>query len=127
MYLLAEQMGTSVQMIEKHYGHINPVKNADRILMGMHDWEVPEAAEDGDGEPTAGLLAQAHVVAGKNARVNKSAAKAKPAKAEAAKPGREIAGPAAKAGAGRPRVAGHGRMHKAKATRGPQGRREPVD
>ena len=43
VYILAEQMGTSVQMIEQHYGHINPVKNADRILMGMHVWESPEA------------------------------------------------------------------------------------
>jgi integrase len=31
---LAEQMGTSVRILEEHYGHINPVKNADRILMG---------------------------------------------------------------------------------------------
>jgi integrase len=30
VYLLAEQMGTSVQIIQDHYGHINPVKNADR-------------------------------------------------------------------------------------------------
>jgi integrase len=42
VYILAEQMGTSVQMIEQHYGHINPVKNADRILMGMRVWETPE-------------------------------------------------------------------------------------
>ncbi len=124
VYLLAEQMGTSVQMIEKHYGHINPVKNADRILMGMHDWEVPEGDED---EPSAEALAQAPAAAGRTARVNKGAATAKPAKAAAAKPGREIAGPAAKAGAGRTRVAAHGRVNKAKATRGPQGRREPVD
>ncbi len=96
VYLLAEQMGTSVQMIEKHYGHINPVKNADRILMGMHDWEVPEAAEGGDDEPTHALQ-QARPTAGNYARVNKGPARAKPAKAEAAKQGREIADPAAKA------------------------------
>jgi hypothetical protein len=32
-------MGTSVQMIETHYGHVNPVKNADRILQGLPGWE----------------------------------------------------------------------------------------
>lgn len=50
VYLLAEQMGTSVQMIEDHYGHVNPVKNADRILQGMHLWEVAEATPEGDAE-----------------------------------------------------------------------------
>lgn len=51
VYWLAKQMGTSVQMIEKHYGHINPVKNAERILQGLPGWEpitaVPEAAVTG--------------------------------------------------------------------------------
>jgi integrase len=42
VYLLAEQMGTSVQIIQDHYGHINPVKNADLILQGMHNWEAPD-------------------------------------------------------------------------------------
>jgi hypothetical protein len=28
-YFLAKQMGTSVKMIEDHYGHVTPVKNAD--------------------------------------------------------------------------------------------------
>jgi integrase len=39
VYFLAKQMGTSVQMIEKHYGHVNPVKNAERILQGLPGWE----------------------------------------------------------------------------------------
>lgn len=39
VYFLAKQMGTSVQMIEDHYGHINPVKSAERILQGMPGWE----------------------------------------------------------------------------------------
>ncbi len=39
VYFLAKQMGTSVQMIEKHYGHVTPVKNADRILQGLPGWE----------------------------------------------------------------------------------------
>ena len=47
VYFLAKQMGTSVQMIEEHYGHITPVKNADRILQGLPGWE-PIA--DGSGE-----------------------------------------------------------------------------
>lgn len=50
VYFLAKQMGTSVQMIEQHYGHINPVKNPERILQGMPGWEpagvdTPKAAE----------------------------------------------------------------------------------
>jgi integrase len=55
VYLLAEQMGTSVQMIEDHYGHINPVKNADRILLGSHTWEIDEDAKADEDEAAAGL------------------------------------------------------------------------
>lgn len=44
VYFLAKQMGTSVKMIEDHYGHVNPVKNADRILQGLPGWEaIPDA------------------------------------------------------------------------------------
>lgn len=39
VYILAEQMGTSVKMIEQHYGHVNTIKHADRVLMGMSGWE----------------------------------------------------------------------------------------
>jgi len=35
VYFLAKQMGTSVKTVEDHYGHITPVKNADRILLGL--------------------------------------------------------------------------------------------
>jgi integrase len=42
VYFLSKQMGTSVKMIEDHYGHINPVKNAARILQGLPGWEVVE-------------------------------------------------------------------------------------
>jgi integrase len=45
VYLLAEQMGTSVQMIEDHYGHVNTVKHADRVLTGMGGWEPVEKSE----------------------------------------------------------------------------------
>ena len=34
VYFLAEQMGTSVHMIESHYGHVNTIKHADRVLQG---------------------------------------------------------------------------------------------
>jgi integrase len=47
--LLAEQMGTSVQMIQEHYGHVDTIKHADLVLQGMSDWEPAETtapAED---------------------------------------------------------------------------------
>jgi integrase len=47
VYFLAEQMGTSVKMIEDHYGHVNTVKHADRVLMGMGGWE-PVALDDSE-------------------------------------------------------------------------------
>ncbi|MDH4745889.1 site-specific integrase [Sphingomonas sp. CBMAI 2297] len=40
VYFLAEQMGTSVQMIEEHYGHVNTIKHADRVLDGMAGWDA---------------------------------------------------------------------------------------
>lgn len=40
VYFLSKQMGTSVKMIEDQYGHINPVKNAARILQGLPGWEA---------------------------------------------------------------------------------------
>src|SRR5204863_8022069 len=43
VYFLAKQMGTSVKMIEDHYGHITPVKNADRILLGLPGWHSNQA------------------------------------------------------------------------------------
>jgi hypothetical protein len=36
-------MGTSVKMIEDHYGHITPVKNAERILLDLPGWESATA------------------------------------------------------------------------------------
>jgi integrase len=51
---LAKQMGTSVKMIENHYGHITPVKNAERILQGVPGWEP--LAED-SGTDTGGVNA----------------------------------------------------------------------
>lgn len=50
VYSLAQQMGTSVKMIEDHYGHITPVKNAAIILQGLPGWEpiaaVPQVAAE---------------------------------------------------------------------------------
>jgi hypothetical protein len=54
VYFLAKQMGTSVQMIEDYYGHITPVKNAERILQGIPGWE-PIA--EGSGEPPGSVNA----------------------------------------------------------------------
>jgi integrase len=45
VYFLSKQMGTSVKMIEDHYGHVSPVKNAERILQGLPGWE-PISAMD---------------------------------------------------------------------------------
>jgi len=41
VYFLAKQMGTSVKMIEEHYGHITPSKSAERILDGIPGWASP--------------------------------------------------------------------------------------
>ncbi len=46
VYFLAEQMGTSVKMIEDHYGHVNTVKHADRVLTGMSGWEPTETGPE---------------------------------------------------------------------------------
>ncbi|MBI4082618.1 MAG: site-specific integrase [Candidatus Lambdaproteobacteria bacterium] len=54
VYFLAKQMGTSVKMIEEFYGHITPVKNAERILQGIPGWE-PIAG--GGDEPTGSVNA----------------------------------------------------------------------
>lgn len=55
---LAKQMGTSVKMIEDHYGHVSPDKNAERILQGLTGWgaasdaAVATFAEVDDATPT---------------------------------------------------------------------------
>lgn len=50
VYFLAQQMGTSVKMIEDHYGHVNAVKHADRVLHGMGSWE-PVMQPNESGKP----------------------------------------------------------------------------
>ncbi|MEJ1960013.1 MAG: site-specific integrase [Gammaproteobacteria bacterium] len=46
VYFLAKQMGTSVRMIEDHYGHITPSKNAELILQGVPGWTPIAPASD---------------------------------------------------------------------------------
>ena len=57
VYILSEQMGTSVKMIEQHYGHVNTIKHADRVLMGMAGWELTR--EPGDDSEAAARAAKA--------------------------------------------------------------------
>jgi len=57
VYFLAEQMGTSVNMIENHYGHVNTIKHADRVLQGMAGWELPQAD---DAKAKASKAAETH-------------------------------------------------------------------
>ncbi len=57
VYFLAEQMGTSVHMIETHYGHVNTIKHAARVLQGMTGWEVPHTD---DAQARASKAAESH-------------------------------------------------------------------
>jgi integrase len=50
VYILSERMGTSVKMIENHYGHVNTIKHADRVLMGIGGWEARHADMDAEGD-----------------------------------------------------------------------------
>ena len=61
VYLLTEQMGPSVKMIEKHYGHVNTIKHADRVLMGMSGWEPmvsDPAMKDGQAKAAVAVKAR---------------------------------------------------------------------
>jgi len=46
-YFLAKQMGTSVKMIEDHYGHVAPTKHAELLLQGVPEWEIVAEATGG--------------------------------------------------------------------------------
>ena len=50
VYILAQQMGTSVKMIEQHYGHVNTIKHADRVLMGIGGWDAMHTEMDAEIE-----------------------------------------------------------------------------
>ena len=45
---MAQQMGTSVKMIEQHYGHVNTIKHADRVLMGIGGWDAMHVEMDAE-------------------------------------------------------------------------------
>ena len=68
VYFLAEQMGTSVSMIEDHYGHVSPVKNADRILHGMSGWQAIPADPAEPEAPSKGRKASGRRAAAPQAR-----------------------------------------------------------
>jgi integrase len=59
VYFLVEQMGTSAHMIESHYGHVNTIKHADRVLRGLAGWELPQP-EPGDTKAKASKAAETH-------------------------------------------------------------------
>ena len=59
VYFLAEQMGTSVQMIEKHYGHVNTIRHADRVLIGMDGWNPVATSPDDTPTKASAKAAQA--------------------------------------------------------------------
>jgi integrase len=52
VYFLAEQMGTSVKMIEEHYGHVNTVKHADLVLQGMGGWDSGATVDEAQADTT---------------------------------------------------------------------------
>ncbi|MEI9994926.1 MAG: site-specific integrase [Rhizomicrobium sp.] len=79
VYFLAEQMGTSVKMIEEHYGHVNTIKHADRVLQGIGSWDPVDPAQDADGNAEAD--AGKKTKPAKKARSRKSSRKDADAKA----------------------------------------------
>jgi hypothetical protein len=44
-------------MIETHYGHVNTIKHADRVLQGMAGWEL---AQPDDAKAKASKAAETH-------------------------------------------------------------------
>lgn len=55
VYFLAEQMGTSIHMIEEHYGRVNTIAHADRVLQGMAGWELPHPEVSKEAQQTTGV------------------------------------------------------------------------
>jgi len=74
-YFVAKQMGTSVKMIEDHYGHVAPAKNAELILRGVPEWDIVAADP---GETAARVNADAAGEKPKPTRKAQPVAKAKP-------------------------------------------------
>jgi integrase len=59
VYLLAEQMGTSVKMIQDHYGHVNTIKHADRVLQGIGGWDPIVTTDEQESDDTKAAHAAA--------------------------------------------------------------------
>jgi hypothetical protein len=71
VYFLSKKMGTSVKMIEDHYGHVSPVKNAERtLLQGLPGWEPISAM---DKLPKATEQTMCRRSGGERSRVDKPA------------------------------------------------------
>lgn len=77
VYILAEQMGTSVKMIENHYGHVNTIKHADRVLMGMTGWEPIEVADTTEAAAKISKAAATRDKAARSAQQRRPRAKGK--------------------------------------------------
>ncbi len=67
VYILAQQMGTSVKMIEQHYGHVNTIKHADRVLMGIGGWDAMHAEMDAESAAQEGSAKAAQAIKAKQA------------------------------------------------------------
>ena len=75
VYILAEQMGPSVKMIEDHYGHVNTIKHADRVLMGMTGFElIRESGDDSLAAAKAAKAAATRDRAGRSGPISRSRA-----------------------------------------------------
>lgn len=81
-YFLAKQMGTSVKMIEDHYGHVAPAKNAELILQGVPEWD---AVAEGSGGKASGVNADAAGTKAKPRAKKKSEGKDLPAAGKASR------------------------------------------
>jgi integrase len=82
VYFLAEQMGTSVKMIEEHYGHVNTIKHADRVLQGIGNWNPVAPAQDAEAADAEKPKAKK---AARNKRARVKAGSVKEADAKAAR------------------------------------------
>lgn len=67
VYILAQQMGTSVKMIEQHYGHVNTIKHADRVLMGIGGWDAMHAEMNAEIDASEAKAKAVHSVKAKQA------------------------------------------------------------
>jgi integrase len=75
VYFLAEQMGTSVKMIQDHYGHVNTIQHADRVLQGIGGWdpvEEPAETSEEDAKAAKAVAAKQPPASGKRKRPRKS-------------------------------------------------------